>query len=46
LKAGAKINRRSAGGFTPLFIAAQEDHTAAVSVLVGSGAEIDILTDD
>jgi len=34
LKAGAKINRTAARGFTPLFIAAHEGHTAAVSVLV------------
>ena len=42
LKAGAKMNKISTGGFTPLFMATQGGHMAAVSVLVGAGAEIDI----
>jgi ankyrin repeat protein len=46
LKAGAKINRTTAGGLPPRFASAQLGHRAAVSVLVKTGTEIDIMTDE
>lgn len=40
------MNRAATSGFTPLLLATQEGYRAAVSVLIGAGADIDTVTDE
>jgi len=41
LAAGANVNARTSGGYTPLLIAAGRGYTESVKLLLAAGAEVD-----
>ncbi len=46
LKAGSKVNVKSADGFAPLALASREGHAETVKLLLDKGADIKARTDD
>lgn len=45
LGAGAKADAQSAAGFTPLYMAAQENHAGCVKMLLAAGASQTLATE-
>lgn len=45
LDAGAKADAQSAAGFTPLYMAAQENHASCVKMLLAAGASQTLATE-
>ncbi len=43
---GAQVNVQSQNGFTPLYMAAQENHDGVVRLLLSSGANQSLATED
>lgn len=46
LKHHASVNAQSQNGFTPLYMAAQENHDSVVKLLLASGANQSLATED
>lgn len=45
IQLGANVNIQSQNGFTPLYMAAQENHDAVVSFLLANGANQSLATE-